>query len=121
MSVKFHLAYMRASVSTRPGASSVSVALDTQGYGVKLISTSVLQTHVKIVGDVLMRLIDTTAHVLMASLGSTVRPTLMNACQHLVFTGAVWMGYSRTPACVNLDGLAADVKQTSTTVLPVPA
>lgn len=30
MSVKFHLAYMRASVSTHPGASSVSVALDTQ-------------------------------------------------------------------------------------------
>lgn len=30
MSVKFHLAYMRASVSTRPEASNVSVALDTQ-------------------------------------------------------------------------------------------
>lgn len=30
MSVKFHLAYTRASVSTRPGASSVSVAPDTQ-------------------------------------------------------------------------------------------
>ena len=29
-SVKFHLAYTRASVSTRPGASSASVALDTQ-------------------------------------------------------------------------------------------
>lgn len=53
----------------------------------KLTSTSVFQTHVKIVGDVLMRLIDTTAHVLMASLGSTARPTLMNACQRLVFTG----------------------------------
>ncbi len=30
MSVKFHLAYTRASVSTRLEASSVSVALDTQ-------------------------------------------------------------------------------------------
>lgn len=53
----------------------------------KLTSTSVFQTHVKIVGGVLMRLIDTTARVLMASLGSTARPTLMNACQRLVFTG----------------------------------
>lgn len=30
MSVKFHLACTRASVSTRLGASNVSVALDTQ-------------------------------------------------------------------------------------------
>lgn len=48
---------------------------------------SAFQTHAKIVGDVSMHLIDTTACVLMASLGSTARPTLMIACQHLVFMG----------------------------------
>lgn len=53
----------------------------------KLTSMSAFQTHAKIVGDVLMRLIDTTACVLMASWGSTVRPTSMNACQRLVFMG----------------------------------
>ena len=53
----------------------------------KLTSMSVFQIHVKTVGDVLMRLIDTTACVLTASSGATVRPTLMNACQHLVFMG----------------------------------
>lgn len=53
----------------------------------KLTSMSVIQTHAKIVGDVLMPLIDTTAYVLTASLGSTVKPTLMNACQRLVFMG----------------------------------
>lgn len=47
---------------------------------------SAFRTHAKIVGDVLMHLIDTTACVLMASLASTVKPTLMNACQPLVFT-----------------------------------
>lgn len=48
---------------------------------------SVFQTHAKIVGGVLTGLIDTTACVLMASLGSTAKPTLMNACQRPVFTG----------------------------------
>lgn len=48
---------------------------------------SVFQTHAKIVGNVLMHQIDTTACVLMASLGSTVKPTLMNACQFHVFMG----------------------------------
>lgn len=52
-----------------------------------LTSMSVFQTHAKIVGDVLMRLINTTACVLMASLGVIVKPTLMNACQRLVFMG----------------------------------
>lgn len=53
----------------------------------KLTSMSAIQTHVKIVGDVLMHLIDTTACVLMASMDSTVRTTLMNACQRLAFMG----------------------------------
>lgn len=53
----------------------------------KLTSMNVFQTHAKIVGNVLMRLINTTACVLMASLGFTVRPTLMNACQRLVSMG----------------------------------
>lgn len=48
---------------------------------------SVFQTRAEIVGNVLMRIIDTTACVLVASLGSTVKPTLMNACQRLVFMG----------------------------------
>lgn len=48
---------------------------------------SVPQTHAKIVGDALTRPIDTTARVLMASRGRAARPTLMNACQRLVFTG----------------------------------
>lgn len=120
MSVKFHLAYTRASVSTSPGASSVSVALDTQGHGVRLTLMSAFQTHAKIVGDVSMHLIDTTACVLMASLGSTARPTLMIACQHLVFMGAVRMEYIHTSVSVNRDGPASDVKQTLMTVLPVP-
>lgn len=53
----------------------------------KITLMSVFPTRAKMVEDVLMRLIDTAACVLMASLGSTVRPTLMNACQHLVFMG----------------------------------
>lgn len=48
---------------------------------------NVLQTHAKIMRDALMRRADTAACVLMASPGSTVRPTLMNACQHPVFMG----------------------------------
>lgn len=52
-----------------------------------LTSTSVFQTRAKIEGSVLMGRINTTACVLTASLGSTVKPTLMNACQCLVFTG----------------------------------
>lgn len=50
-----------------------------------LTSMSAFQTHAKIVGNVLMRPIDTTACVLMASRDSTVKPTLMNACRCLVF------------------------------------
>lgn len=46
---------------------------------------SVFLAHATMVEDVLMGLINITAGVLMASLGSTVNPTLMNACQHLVF------------------------------------
>lgn len=53
----------------------------------KLTSTSVFQTHARIVENVLMRLIDTTACVRVASRGSTVRPTLMNARQRLAFMG----------------------------------
>lgn len=53
----------------------------------KSTSTSVFQTHAEIVGNVLMGPIDTSACVPMASLGSTVKPTLMNACQRLVFMG----------------------------------
>lgn len=56
----------------------------------KLTLMSAFQTHAKIVGDVLMHLIDTTACVLMASLGSTVRPTLMTACQRLVYMGGTY-------------------------------
>ncbi len=52
-----------------------------------LTSMSVLQTHAKIMGGVLTGPIDTTACVLMASLGSTVKPILMNACQRPVFMG----------------------------------
>lgn len=51
----------------------------------KLTSMSVFQTHARIVENVLMRLIDTTACVRVASQGSAVRPTLMNACQRLAF------------------------------------
>ncbi len=48
---------------------------------------SVFQTHAKIMGDVLTGPIDTAVCVPMASLGSTVKPTSMNACQRLVFMG----------------------------------
>lgn len=41
MSVKFHLAYTRASVSTCLGASSVSVGLDTQVAVVPLGDTKI--------------------------------------------------------------------------------
>lgn len=52
-----------------------------------LISMSVFQTHAKMVGNVLMRQIDTSVCVLMASLDSDVKPTLMNACRFHVFMG----------------------------------
>lgn len=58
-----------------------------QGHVVKKMSMSVFQAHARTVEDVLMGLIDITAGVLMVSLDSTVRPTLMNACQHLVYMG----------------------------------
>lgn len=48
---------------------------------------SVFQTHAKMVGNVLMRQINTSVCVPMASLGSTVKPTLMNACRFHVFMG----------------------------------
>ena len=59
----------------------------SQGHGVKVTSTSASQTHAKITGGVSTLLIDTAACVLMASPGSTARPTLMNARQCPVFTG----------------------------------
>ena len=61
----------------------------------KLTSMNVFQALAKMVDDVLMDLIDITACVLKASSGSTVSPTLMSACQHLVFMGGTdfspWM------------------------------
>lgn len=48
---------------------------------------SVFQTHAKMVGNVLMRQIGTFVCVPMASLGSDVKPTLMNACRFHVFMG----------------------------------
>ncbi|KAM7408877.1 hypothetical protein PAMA_002548 [Pampus argenteus] len=93
----------------RPGysVSSVSTLLDDDddvlafaafcsGHGVKLTLMSAFQARAKIVGNVLTDLIDTTACVPMASLDSAARRTLMNACQRLVFTGAVRMDYIHT-------------------------
>lgn len=51
---------------------------------------SVFRAHAKMVEDVLMGLINITAGVLMALLGSTVSPTLMNAWQPLVFMEGVY-------------------------------
>lgn len=48
---------------------------------------SVFQTHANMVGNVLMLQIDTSVCVPMASLGSDVKPTLMNACRFHVFMG----------------------------------
>lgn len=51
---------------------------------------SVFPTRAEMVGNVLTQLIDTTARALMASSASNVKPTLMNACQRLVFMGGTY-------------------------------
>lgn len=72
----------------------------------KLMLMTVFQTHANMAEDVLMGLIDTTACALMALLGSTAKPMLMNACQHLVFMGGTNFSTSFKTEIANCSAMA---------------
>lgn len=60
----------------------------------KLTLTSAFQSLAKMAGHVLMKPIDITVCAPTASSAPTVRPTLTNACRHLVFKGGKYLSQS---------------------------